>query len=212
MHDGERDETTILRQTVEDVRRLIELLVTAEAPAAALATASSHARAAADWPFRSGPGRRRAGADDSSDPAALMPFDCVLGPLSPLAPPLRVRWEPPRAVAEVSFTAPYEGPPGCVHGGVIAAAFDQIFNVANLKAGNPGPTASLRLRYRRPTPLGRMLRFEGWQERADERRVHVRGQLLADEQMTVEAEGTFAIVPLERILAMLEGPSGDRMR
>jgi acyl-coenzyme A thioesterase PaaI-like protein len=115
-------------------------------------------------------------------------------------------------VAEIAFTAPYEGPPGCVHGGVIAAAFDQVFNVANLKAGNPGPTASLRLRYRRPTPLGRSLRFEGWQERAEDRRVHVRGRLLAGEQLTVEAEGTFAIVPLERILAMLEELPGERSR
>jgi hypothetical protein len=92
-----------------------------------------------------------------------VPFDAVVGRFSPLAPPLRVRWEPPMAVGEVTFTPPYEGPPGCVHGGMIAAAFDQVFNVANLMLGNPGPTASLQLHYRRPTPLGVALRFEGWQ-------------------------------------------------
>jgi acyl-coenzyme A thioesterase PaaI-like protein len=138
-----------------------------------------------------------------------MPFDCILGPLNPLAPPLQVRWEPPLAVAEIAFTAPYQGPPGCVHGGVLAAAFDQVFNVANLKLVAPGPTASLRLRYRRPTPLGRTLRFEGWQEGVEERRVHVRGRLLAGKHVTVEAEGSFAVVPVERILSMLAGNEDD---
>jgi acyl-CoA thioesterase FadM len=87
-----------------------------------------------------------------------------------------------------------------------------VFNVANLVHETPGPTASLRLRYRRPTPLGVPLRFEGWQERVDERRVHVRGRLLAGDQVTVEAEGTFAIVPIERILALLSRDDGDSGR
>ncbi len=209
MHDREHERTAdpdnALRGVVEDARRLIELLVTSDAPDDVLLTAGRHVQSAvtALAPFRSGPSRRSVPAADPRDPARLMPFDCVLGPLSPLAPPLRVRWEPPLAVAEIVFTAPYEGPPGCVHGGVIAAAFDQVFNVANLMLGNPGPTASLRLRYHRPTPLGRRLRFEGWQERVEERRVHVRGRLVAGDQVTVEAEGAFAVVPVERILAML---------
>jgi acyl-coenzyme A thioesterase PaaI-like protein len=132
-----------------------------------------------------------------------MPFDPVVGRLSPLAPPLRVRWEPPRAVGEVTFTPPYEGPVGCVHGGMIAAAFDQVFNVANVMLGTPGPTASLIFHYRLPTPLGVPLRLEGWQERTEGRRIHVRGRLLARDRVTVEAEGVFVVLPVERILAML---------
>ena len=214
MQDGEHQRTADrhdgLPVLVEDTRRLIELLVTSEAPADALLAAGRHVReaVAALAPFRSGPNQRSAPGADVRDPARLMPFDCIVGPLNALAPPLGVRWEPPLAVAEIAFTTPYEGPPGCVHGGVIAAAFDQVFNVANLMLGNPGPTASLRLRYRRPTPLGRLLRFEGWQERVEERRVHARGRLLAGDQVTVEAEGAFAVVPIERILAML-GRDGD---
>jgi acyl-coenzyme A thioesterase PaaI-like protein len=201
---------TALRDAADGVRQLIDRLVTADASAEALHAVTKHVReaVAALAPFPSGPGRRSVPGTATQDPAVLMPFDCVVGPLSPLAPPLVVRWEPPRAVADIAFTAPYEGPPDCVHGGVIAAAFDQIFNVANLMHGTPGPTASLRLRYRRPTPLAATLRFEGWQERVEERRVHVRGRLLAGDQVTVEAEGTFALVPVERILALL-APDDD---
>src|SRR5262249_5000949 len=93
-------------------------------------------------------------------PADVMPFDVVVGPLSALAPPLTLEIVEGRTVATVIFTAPYEGPPGCVHGGVIAACFDQVLNVANLLAGVAGPTVSLEVRYRRPTPLGAPVRFE----------------------------------------------------
>lgn len=217
MDDGTREHALTpeeaLRSVVEDARRLIELLVTAAAPADALAIAGRHIREAASAlaPFRVGPGRRSVSTAGGTDPAAMMPFDCVVGALSPLALPLRVRWEAPRAVAEIAFTAPYEGPPGCVHGGVIAAVFDQVFNVANLMLGQPGPTATLQLRYRRPTPLGSVVRFEAWQERVEERRAYVRGHLLAAGEMTVEAEGAFALLPVERILALLGNP-GDRTR
>ena len=210
------DKEIALRDAIDGLRRLIELTVTAEPSHEELATAAHHIAqaAAALEPSRRAARRREAPAALADrEPANLMPFDPVVGRFSPLAPPLRVRWEPPKAVGEVTFTPPYEGPPGCVHGGIIAAAFDQVFNVANLMLGSPGPTASLQLHYRRPTPLGVPLRFEGWQERVDGRRVHVRGRLLDGERMTVDAEGIFVVVPVERILAMLApGTDGERDR
>jgi len=195
---------TELERLVDGVRRLIALAVTADAPADVLRRAARHVAHAAEALAPHGASSRRttrqAGA---ADPAAVMPFDPVIGALSPLAPPLHCRWEPPTAIGEVCFTAPYEGPPGCVHGGMIAAAFDQVFNVANLMLGTAGPTASLQLHYRRPTPLQVPLRFEGWQDRVEGRRVYTRGRLLAGDRVTVEAEGLFVLVPVERILRML---------
>jgi acyl-coenzyme A thioesterase PaaI-like protein len=211
--DDPAPSTADLERVVEETRRLIELLVTAEAPDDVLAAAEREIRAAADRlaPFRAAAGRRSTPVMTAADPGAIMPFDFVVGALSPLAPPLRVRWEPPMAVAETTFSAAYEGPPGCVHGGIIAAAFDQVFNVANLMLGAPGPTATLQLRYRRPTPLASLLRFEAWQERVEERRVYLRGRLLAGSDVTVEAEGAFARLPVERIMALLgtPGPRGS---
>ncbi len=201
----------VLERLVENVRRLIDLTVTADAPADALRRAARHVADAADAlaPHR-GDGRRRSSRQPgSADPAAVMPLDPMIGPQSPIAPPLRCRWEPPTAIGEVLFTAAYEGPPGCVHGGVIAAAFDQVFNVANLMLGTAGPTASLQLQYRRPTPLQVPLRFEAWQDRVEGRRVYTRGRLLVGDRTTVEAEGLFILVPVERILRMAESEPDD---
>ena len=108
------------------------------------------------------------------------------------------------AQGSVTFTRPYEGPPGCVHGGIIAAAFDQTHSIANIMAGAAGPTAQLTLRYRKPTPLGVPLRFEGWQTRVAGRRIHAAGRLLAGDLVTAEAEGVFVELSGGRVLRMLD--------
>jgi acyl-coenzyme A thioesterase PaaI-like protein len=186
------------------LRRLIGLAVTSEAPLDRLHAAS---RALDEViallaPYEpSGPTPRFPGGDRAK-PEEVMPFDPLMGRLNPLAPPMHFAWEPPRAVGTVTFDTPYEGPPGCVHGGVIAAAFDQVFNVANLWSGLPGPTVRLALRFRRPTPIRTSLRLEGWQERADERRVHTVGRLLVDDRVTVEAEGSFALLSTDAVMRL----------
>jgi acyl-CoA thioesterase FadM len=91
-----------------------------------------------------------------------------------------------------------------VHGGVIAATFDQVLNVANLMRGVAGPTRRLEMRYLKPTPLLVELRFEGWIERVEGNEVHTRGRLLVGDQVTVEAAGDFVQLSHERVMRLLE--------
>jgi len=187
------------------VRRMIDTTVSVKGDAALLLDAAARvdaisaelAGAVTDPP----PERYPGGGETPSD---WMPYDYVTGRWNPLAPPIVITWQEPRAVGDVTFTRPYEGPPGCVHGAALAAAFDQVLNVANLMQGAAGPTARLELRFRAPTPLHRAVRFEGWIERRDERKVHSRGQLLVDDAVTVEAEGLFILVDPERIVRLLD--------
>jgi hypothetical protein len=189
------------------VRALIAATVTADAPPEAIARARTAVAAAvaALQPHVPSPvpPRYPTGGFDPMDPATLMPYDPVMGPRSPLAPPIRFAWEEPKAVGRVTFGTPYEGPPGCVHGGVIAGAFDQVFNVVNVLRGAAGPTARLDVRYRRPTPLHTEVRFEGWQTGVEGRHVRTAGRLVAGDEVTVEAEGVFVLVPIERVLQLL---------
>jgi acyl-coenzyme A thioesterase PaaI-like protein len=117
---------------------------------------------------------------------------------------LHVAWHDPRAVATATFGTAYEGPPGCLHGAVIAAAFDQVLNIANLMSGAAGPTARLELRYRRPTPLHRSVRFEAWVTQRAARKIHTAGQLVVDDRITVEAEGLYVVVDVDRVMRLLE--------
>jgi acyl-coenzyme A thioesterase PaaI-like protein len=98
------------------------------------------------------------------------------------------------ATAEFFLNALYEGPPGMVHGGVLALVLDQIFGEAAAAGGVPGMTGTLKLRYRRPTPLGAVSASAYVTSSAGIKTI-VQGELRgADGEVTVEAEGLF-IVP-----------------
>jgi acyl-coenzyme A thioesterase PaaI-like protein len=207
MTDSEQSEGA-LASLVAEIRALVRHVVDVRAPEAVLeeargriaAVAASLAAHAADPPIARYPSALAANAE----PGDLMPYDPVLGRMSPLAPPVVFRWEDGKAVGDVTYERPYEGPPGCVHGGVVALAFDQVLSMANLLHGTAGPTATLRVRFRKPTPLGVPLRYEGWRERVAGRRIHAAGRLLADGVVTAEAEGTFVHLSRERVMRMLD--------
>ena len=62
----------------------------------------------------------------------------MIGLSNPLAPPIRVRQSGERsAEAHARFGAAYEGPPGCVHGGWVAAAFDEVLGFVQSLGGQP---------------------------------------------------------------------------
>jgi acyl-coenzyme A thioesterase PaaI-like protein len=123
-----------------------------------------------------------------------MPFDLILGACNPLALPVRLDREGPKALGHAVFDAAYEGAPGCVHGAALAATFDMILTAANVIAGSTGPTVRLSLRYRRPTLLAEETLFEGWVTETTERRVFSLGRIVQGGVVTVEAEGEFAIL------------------
>ena len=96
-------------------------------------------------------------------------------------------------VGEVTFGAAYEGPPGCVHGGFIAAGFDEVLGIAQGMSGEPGMTARLTVNYRSPSPLLQPLRFVGGIDHIDGRKIFTKGELrtVADDRLCAEAEGLF---------------------
>jgi acyl-coenzyme A thioesterase PaaI-like protein len=120
-----------------------------------------------------------------------LPRSPVVGEASPMSP--RIDWEivDGHCRARGVFTAQFEGPPGYVHGGVIALAFDEVLGIVNIARGCPGMTGTLSIRYRRPTPLYREVGFDAWVERVEGRRIRSRAELWADETLCAEAEGLF---------------------
>jgi acyl-coenzyme A thioesterase PaaI-like protein len=94
-------------------------------------------------------------------------------------------------LARGRFTHGHTGPPGCVHGGWIALAFDEVLGWTNFRAGVGAMTAHLGIRYRKPTPIGAAVEFRvPWPE-VNDRRVHTNATLTADGIVTAEAQGLF---------------------
>ncbi len=128
----------------------------------------------------------------------------LIGLANPLAPPITIRKSGERtAEARVTFNSAYEGPPGSVHGGFVAAAFDEVLGFVQSLSGNPGMTGTLTVKYRKPTPLHQELEIVGEWIRSEGRKTFCEGQIIADGVVTAEAEGIFVAVPRERMDALM---------
>jgi acyl-coenzyme A thioesterase PaaI-like protein len=186
------------------VRHLIDAALTAEnASADDLVDAADRTeRIAAELHGHTDLGDRPSGmrrrAEMSHDD--YLPRSPLVGQVSPLAPPIDYEHDNGRLTGRGEFHAAYEGPPGYVHGGWIALAFDEMLGMANIATGHPGMTGRLSIRYRRPTPLHRPVTFEAWTEEVDGRRIVTRGTLTVDDAVTAEAEGLFVMIDLEKAL------------
>lgn len=128
---------------------------------------------------------------NAGEPFGFFDHSPMLGRANPLAPPIELTLEDGRILGTATFGAAYEGPPGCVHGGYIAAAFDEVLGSTQSLSGAPGMTGRLVVHYRSPTPLHAELRFEGTLDRVDGRKIHTTGRLWAGDRLCAEAEGLF---------------------
>ncbi len=175
------------------------------------AAAAAVERIAAELAEGAGTDRRMRQPPDTDRPSVeYFPTSPIAGILNPIAPPVRLEvvdgedGGPPEIRATAWFDYPYEGPPSCVHGGVIAATFDEILGAANMVAGNPGMTGTLTVRYRKPTPLRTELRLEARFLERDGRKIRTWAGMYHDDVLTAEADGLFIEVLPRQMLAIAE--------
>ncbi len=105
--------------------------------------------------------------------------------------------------AKVFFGNLTEGPPGHVHGGAISAVLDEAMGGAAWQNGYPAMTVRLTVSFRKPVKLGSELLVETWVNKAERRRIMVKGKMM-DENNTIiaEAEGIFIKQSKERFQKM----------
>ncbi len=200
-HPGLRGREAEAQRLADVLRRLIRLSVSTAPPAADTARLAAQLAAVADELEAHAPASpipRFMAPDPAGSPKEVplggaMPYDVVVGRFNPLALPVVLDFEPPKALGRAVFDVAYEGAPGCVHGAVLAATFDIILTAANAVAGSTGPTVRLALTYKRPTLTGEEAVFEGWVTEVKDRRIFSKGRIVQGGIVTVEAEGEFAI-------------------
>lgn len=125
--------------------------------------------------------------------------DPVTGPENAVAPPLHLAGREDGSIeGRVVLGLPYQGPPGCVHGGISALLLDHTLGVANHWAGESGMTGTLTLRYHRPTPLFEELVVTGRQVSVDGRKIRTTGEITAGGEVCVSADGIFINAHLPR--------------
>jgi acyl-coenzyme A thioesterase PaaI-like protein len=199
-------------QLAAAIRRISDVVVGLHVPEAEMARAAAQLSEIARGLAASAtpPITSRIGVNLTGHPQDFFPTSPLIGYANPIAPPAEV-WAVqgetgrPEVRGRVTFTNPYEGPPTCVHGGVIAELFDELMGVANVLANAPAMTGTLTVRYHKPTPLLAPLdlaaRFTG----SERRKIFTWAGIYHAGALTAEAEGIFIGVHPARVQDIMNG-------
>ena len=189
------DEWVAKRRVADAIRQLSEALVTSSPSVEEMhAIAEKLEETAAG--FRNSPRifGRRAWAE-TGDHGNYGQISHELNPMAglsnPIAPPINSWVEDGCARATCECGWAYEGPPGSVHGGIVAAIFDQFLGMAQILGGQPGMTGYLHVNYHNRTPINTPLKLEANSIKIEGRKTIVRGEMYADGTMTASCEGLF---------------------
>ena len=115
----------------------------------------------------------------------------LIGKSSSVGPVLKVWVENGEGRAEVNCDWRFEGPPRCLHGGYVAAIFDEFLGWVQMLSGGAGATKNLTVTYHHPTPLNVDLALKARLLSVDGRKIRVVGEMYAGERVTASAEALF---------------------
>ena len=160
--------------------------------------------------------RPRGIPDGTGHPQDYFPTSPVVGYQNPISPPVNI-WTvigedgTPELRGHVNFSYAYEGPPTCVHGGVIAELFDELLGSANTLTMEhvAGMTGTLSIRYRSPTPILTDLDLVARRVKVEGRKIFVWGGIYHEGVLTAEAEGIFIQVDGAKMMAMFAANSRE---
>ncbi|WP_148648596.1 PaaI family thioesterase [Sphingobium baderi] len=117
----------------------------------------------------------------------------VIGRSNAASLPMRfLKSQDGKVCAEVRPDNSHEGPPGCLHGGLIAALFDEFLGLSQDDLpGPPGLTGTLSVRYIRPTPTDQLLTLMLRSAEVEGRKRLLKGELWAGGQCTASCDALF---------------------
>jgi acyl-coenzyme A thioesterase PaaI-like protein len=134
---------------------------------------------------------REAGVGPDVDPMADR---AVAGSANPTAVLLETWRDGTDSVAEVWYGPAFIGAPGRVHGGMVAAVFDDVTGFVLADVGEPGFTGRLEVSYRAPVPIETPIEFRARMRSREGRKMVVEGEARLDGRVLATAEALFILV------------------
>jgi hypothetical protein len=135
----------------------------------------------------------RIGSDDDGSRRIYLDHATDIGAFNPCFPEYHFdHFDAETASGRVAFPLVYEGPPGLVHGGFLAVFFDCVMQHQNCLAGLSGKTRSLKVTFRRPTPVLTDLRFDIARSEVERGITSTARLLLDDEVLCIGEVNTLA--------------------
>lgn len=118
----------------------------------------------------------------------------VAGPANPTSVDISPRMVPGGAEADVVFGPAFEGAPGRVHGGMVAAVFDDLLGAAMAGTRSIGFTGRLTVHYRAPVPVETEIAFALRTGEREGRKLHVHGDARLGDRVLATADALMILV------------------
>ena len=102
---------------------------------------------------------------------------------------------------ELTLAERFQGWEDVAHGGIVATLLDEVMAWSVIGRGTWGVTARLNLAFKRPIPIGRAIRAEGWVTNDRRRTVHTAGHILdaSTSEVLATGEGVFVAAPPDQL-------------
>jgi acyl-coenzyme A thioesterase PaaI-like protein len=118
----------------------------------------------------------------------------VAGLANPAAVDIEVEPGGGDVVARVVFRRGFEGPPGRAHGGMIAAAFDDVTGFIIGRIGQPAFTGELTVRYVGPTPIETPVTMTARLDGRERRKLFISGEATVDGVVTATCKAIYIAI------------------
>jgi len=129
------------------------------------------------------------------------PHNCfACGTLNTHGMQLEIHIEEGRSWTEVRLDKRFEGWEGIAHGGILCTILDEVMAWSLVGADNWGVTARLAVDFKRPVPVGRTIRAEGWVTELRRRLVTTAGSIVdvVDGTLLASADALYVAATQER--------------
>jgi uncharacterized protein (TIGR00369 family) len=129
------------------------------------------------------------------------PHNCfACGTLNTHGMQLVIHIEQGRSWTELQLARRFEGWEGIAHGGILCTILDEVMAWSLVGADNWGVTARLTVDFKRPVPVGRPIRAEGWVTEIRRRLVTTAGSIVdvADGTRLATADALYVAATEER--------------
>jgi uncharacterized protein (TIGR00369 family) len=129
------------------------------------------------------------------------PHNCfACGTLNTHGMQLEIHLEEGRSWTELQLERRFEGWEGIAHGGILCTILDEVMAWSLVGADNWGVTARLAVDFKRPVPVGRTIRAEGWVTELRRRLVTTAGSIVdvADGSLLATADALYVAATVER--------------
>ena len=118
----------------------------------------------------------------------------VGGASNPTSVDLTVRYDGDEIIADVVLRRAFEGAPGRAHGGIVAAAFDDVTGFVIAQIQEPAFTGELTVRYLAPVPVDEPLELRARLDGRERRKLFISGEVRADGEVIATCRAIYITV------------------